>query len=310
MDVVRKIVRTIIVLALVGFGYVGLSSLLRSQWLLSGLAAVALLGLCGLLLLVRHRPQSTRVAIAVVAVLMIGVPPVSFAIDLVDVWGAVPLFAVGAVAILSLAWPSVGLVVIGIEAAILTWAAFRPEQVAYPTIVVFVALALCVHMLSRSLLEALTRVERGRRGLAKKSEELEQVLFELTDAVAQRQNLLNTVRELDAPLIESERGEGVLVVIGYCDRARMQAIQDAVYARLDQRSLRRLIVDISGADFDPAGLGAFIKMLHSLRLVVSGVVVSGMAPQLARKLSQDRESTRLLRQTIRFVHSLQEALVV
>jgi hypothetical protein len=68
------------------------------------------------------------------------------------------------------------------------------------------------------------------------------------------------------------------------------------------------VIDISGAEFDEMGLDAFVKMLQAWRLIVSGVVVSGMDTQQARELARDQDLIRLLRQTVTFVQSLQDAL--
>ncbi|MBN1581263.1 MAG: hypothetical protein JXA89_11220 [Anaerolineae bacterium] len=309
MVAVRKVIKTVIVLALVAVGFVIISSILRSQWTMTGTGAVAASVLGGMLILLNRWPGATQFVAVVVALLLLGVPPLSFVMGFDQVAGAVPLFAVAAVAVLSLLWPIAGLAAIGIEAVILTWAVFRSEYMTYQTIVVFAAVAFCVYMFARSLLDALSWVRRGRLDVAEKTKELEQALSQLQDSVQQRQGLLETVHKLEAPLIESDRGEGILVVVGYCDLERMQGIQDMMFSRLCQRSLYRLVVDISGAEFDKKGLDAFIKMLQAWRLIVSGVIVSGMAPQQARELAQDKERIRLLRQTVTFVHSLQDALL-
>jgi anti-anti-sigma regulatory factor len=309
MVAVSKVVKTVILLALVAVGFVLASSILRSQWLMAGIGGVVVVVLSGLLVLLNSRPQSTQFVAIAIALLMLGVPPVSFIVGSEQVTGAVPLFAVAAVAILSLVRPMAGLTAIGLEAVILTWAVFRSEQMTYPTIVVFVAVAFCVYVFARSLLDTLSWVRRERLDVAEKNKELELVLAQLGDSIQQRQGLLETIHKLEAPLIESEGNEGILVVVGYCDLERMQAIQKTMLSRLSQRTLRRLVIDISGAEFDEPGLDAFIKMLQAWRLVVSDVVVSGMAPGQAQALAQNKERIRLLRNTVTFFHSLQDALV-
>jgi anti-anti-sigma regulatory factor len=309
MAAVRRVVKTTIVLTLVAVGFLLISGFLRAQWTMVIIGAVAVLVLGGLLILVNSRPASTQFVAVAVALFLLGAPPLSFVMGFDQVAGAVPLFAIAAVAVLTLLWPMVGLAAIGLEAVILIWAVLRSEPVTYQTIVVFVVVALGVYVAARTLLETILRVRRERRDLAAQNKELEQALSQLGDSARQRQELLATVHELQAPLIESESGEGILVIVGYCDLERASAIESTTMERLGQRSLHRLAVDISGAEFDDAGLDAFIKMLQAWRLIVSTVVVSGMAPRLAQVLAQDRERTRLLRQTVTFVHTLQDALL-
>jgi anti-anti-sigma regulatory factor len=297
-----------IVLALAGAGFLVVSSIVRAQWAVAGVAATVALATVGLLVLLDRRRDSTRFVAVVVALMLLGVPPLSFFIDLGYAASTVPLLAVAAVAILSLLWPIAGLAAIALEAVILAWAVLGAASMTYQTIAAFLAVAFCVYMFARSLLDTQSLVRDGRLDMAAKTEALDQTLRQLQDSDHEKQDLLETIRSLEAPLIESERGEGLLVVVGHCDLERVQGIQSTLASRLSQRSLDRLVIDISNAQFDEMGLDAFLQMLQAWRLSVSSVVVSGMASGQAQELAQDRKRVRRLRETVTFVHSLQDAL--
>jgi anti-anti-sigma regulatory factor len=125
--------------------------------------------------------------------------------------------------------------------------------------------------------------------------------------VDRQRRQVETIRTLQTPLIESERGTGLLVVVGYCDIDRVWAFQSDLFDSLRQRALRKLVVDVSGADFQVESFDAFVQVLQAARLMVPDIVVSSMSSRLARVLTEDRERVRDLRRTVRFVQSLREA---
>ncbi len=309
IDAVRGVIRTVIVLLLVGLGFLFFSNVLRSAWTVAFVDVAAAVVLAALLYLTGRYPHLMRLVVIVMAALLIAMPTISFWFDQPGLGGTMPLFALSGVMISSLVWPATGLVVGGIETVILLWLAGRSEYVSFHAVAAFVAMSVCIYALTRLLVRSLERAEQSRRELGTKNAELERALQQLRVATERQERLLSTVQELETPLIEGEHGVGILVIVGHCSPERIRIVRETVFSRLQRRSFQRLIVDISGAGFDQDGLGAFVKTLQALRLIVSEVVVSGMAPQQAKVLAQDKARIHTLRQTVSFVHSLQEAFL-
>lgn len=306
---VTRIIRAILIVGMCGLGALLVSNLVRARWFLSVIDAILILALAGLSGILNRRPQLERPVGVVMAMMLLAIPLVLIRSQPGDIGSILAILAICAVAILSVIWPAAGWVAILAETALLLWLALAVKTMSVYVPAAFAVASSLVYLISRALRQALAQTEAAQSALAEKNQALEQTLGQLQAVMAQDRLRVETIRELEVPLIESERGEGILVAVGRCTAERMQSIAEKVFARLRQRAFRRLVIDVSGATFDPAGLEALIKMLQSLRLMVSHVVVSGMAPEQATDLAADRERVRLLRQTIRFVHSLQEAML-
>jgi anti-anti-sigma regulatory factor/membrane protein implicated in regulation of membrane protease activity len=241
------------------------------------------------------------------AAFMIIAPVFSFAVDPASMTAAMPIIAIGGVMVLSLLWSNVGLVVVGVEAAALALLTLLTEHMSIHTAASFAAVSIAIHMVSRWLSEALARAEQAQADVEEKNRRLEQALQSLEETVEQQRQQVEIIRTLQTPLIESERGVGLLVVVGYCDVGRVRSIQADLFDDLEHRSLQRLVVDVSGASFDAEGFDAFVQVLQALRLMISDVAVSGMSPQLVTMLTDDRGRVQRLKRTVSFVRSLREA---
>lgn len=308
MTVVIRIIKSILVVGMVGLGVLMAINLLRENWLLAAVDLGLAGTLGGLYLLLNRVPRLSRWVALSMCLLLIGVP-LAGAFSSTDLREIMVVLAVCAVLIASLAWPAVGLALTVGEVLILLWFSLGMGLFSPYVPAAFVTASVMIYLIARSLNEATVEAEMAQRALAERNAQLENMLHDLTGAVEQQERLLDTVRALQTPLIESERGAGVLVVVGFCDAARIQEIQNGVFNRLQQRVFRRLVVDLSGARFDETGLARLAQMLHAFRLIVSEVVISGMATEYARQLAEDRAAVKQLRETLTFVHSLQEALV-
>ncbi|MBN1934328.1 MAG: hypothetical protein JW934_06670 [Anaerolineae bacterium] len=308
MSAVTRIIKSILWVGMAGLGVLLAINLLRGHWLLVLIDFILAAVLAGLYLLLNRAPHLSRWVALAMCVLLIGVP-LGGAFASVDLRAIMAVLSACAVLIASLSWPVVGLALMGVEAAILAWFSFGMNVLSPYVPAAFVTASAMIYLIARSLNEATAQAESAQRDLSERNAQLEQTLHELTESVERQERLLDTIRALQTPLIESERGEGVLVVVGFCDAERIVEIQNGVFSRLQQRMLRRLIVDVSGARFDPAGLDRLAQMLHALRLIVSEIVISGMATEYARQLAQDHATVEQLRQAVTFVHSLQGALV-
>lgn len=308
MSVVVRIIKSILAVGMVGLGVLMAINLVRANWLLAAVDLGLVLTLGGLHLLLSRMPDMSRWVALIMSVLLAGVP-LAGAFSSTDLREIMVVLAACAVLIASLVWPAVGLALTGVEVLILIWFSLGMGLLSPYVPAAFVTASVMIYLIARSLNEATAEAEAAQRVLAERNAQLENMLRDLTGAVERQDRLLDTVRALQTPLIESERGAGVLVVVGFCDAARIQEIQEGVFARLQQRFFRRLVIDLSGARFDGDGLARLVQMLHAFRLIVSEVVISGMATEYASQLAENRATVRQLRETLTFVRSLQEALV-
>lgn len=309
MNAIIRVVKAIVVMTIAGLGLLLVSNVLRNQWpvALIDLLAMAVAG--AMYYVLTRWPRWVRLTGETLAVLMLIGPPLAAWFDPINVSPTVPLLAIGGVMVFSLLQPRVGLIVIALETIGLALASLLTPYVTVHATIAFFAVASAIHLVSRLLSEALIQAEAMQAKTAEQNQRLELALASIEDKVAQQERQMQTIRELQIPLIESGPGVGLLVLVGYCDAVRVRAIQEDLFARLEQRALRRLVVDVSAASLDDQGLDVFLQTLQALRLMIADVALCGVRPELATVWTADRDRLVLLRTTVRFVHSLQEALV-
>jgi anti-anti-sigma regulatory factor len=307
MDAITRIIKSIIVMALVGLGLLLASNIVRGQWTIAIIDVAAAGAFVGLYYILDRWSQLLQIVGALMAALMIVAPFFTFLVDPENMSAAMPILAIGGVMVLSLLWPGVGLLMVGLETASLALLTLLSEHISIHSAASFAAVSIAINMVSRWLSEALERAERAQSETEAKNAQLGRALANLEETVELQRQQVETIRTLQVPLIESERGIGLLVVVGHCDVGRVSSIQEDLFDKLHRRSFHRLVVDVSGASFGGEGLDAFVHVLQALRLMISEVVVSGMSPELARTLTDSRERMRNLRRTVRFSHSLREA---
>lgn len=308
MNAIIRVVKAMILMTIVGLGSLLVSNALRGRWSAALIELLAVAAAGGLYYLLTRRPRWVYLAGWVLAALMLLGPPFAAWFDPPNVSPAVPLLAIGGVMIFSLLQPRMGLFVIALETIGLAVVSLLTPYVTLYTAVSFFAVATAIHLVSRLLLEALIQAEAMQAKAVEQNQQLEQALARIEEKVAQQERQMRTIRELQMPLIESGPGTGLLVLVGHCDAERLRTVQEDLFARLEQRGLRRLVVDVSAAVLDDQGLDMFLQTLQALRLMVTDIVLCGVRPELAADWTADRDCMAVLRATVRFAHSLQEAL--
>ncbi len=308
MTTTIRIVKSTLIIGMASVGILLLINLLRASWLRAAFDLLFIVLMAGLYVLVQRVPRLARFVVIVMAA-VIAIAPLAGAVFLEDVRAMMSMLALCAVILVGLISPPASLIVIVVEAVVFAWFALVLHIVSAYVPGILVAVSVIIYLIVRSLNESLAQAEAAQRNLSERNDQLEQALRELTVSLERQQQLLDTVRALQTPLIESEYGEGVLVVVGFCDAQRITDIQQQLFSRLQHRAIRRLIIDVSGAQFEQSGLERLADLLDALRLIVSEVLVSGMSVEQARKLAQDREMATRLHRSVRFVHTLQDALV-
>ena len=139
----------------------------------------------------------------------------------------------------------------------------------------------------------------------------------LTDAEAARAELQTrletielqraTISELSTPMIEVWDGILTLPIVGALDPARANGIMEALLARIVEKRIRTVIVDLTGVETVVADTADQLnRMSASVRLLGAECMLAGLTPQVAQTLAALQVDFKSLR-TVRTLH---EALTV
>ncbi|WP_079508574.1 STAS domain-containing protein [Mesobacillus jeotgali] len=115
------------------------------------------------------------------------------------------------------------------------------------------------------------------------------------------------VEHLSVPIIPVSTSVAVLPLIGMIDEYRMQIIEEKVLMDISRLKVQTLIMDLSGiADMEMNVLDHFQKVLNGIAMMGSKAVITGMRPELVRKMihtginfEQKAETKGTLQQTLR-----------
>jgi rsbT co-antagonist protein RsbR len=126
-----------------------------------------------------------------------------------------------------------------------------------------------------------------------------------------KDELLNSQRKLvehlSVPIIPVSATVAVLPLIGMIDDYRMQIIEEKVLMDISRLKVQTLIMDLSGiADMEMNVISHFQKVLSGVSMMGSNAVITGMRPELVRKMIQTgitfdskAETKGTLQQTLR-----------
>jgi rsbT co-antagonist protein RsbR len=127
-----------------------------------------------------------------------------------------------------------------------------------------------------------------------------------------KDELLNSQRKLvehlSVPIIPVSTSVAVLPLIGMIDDYRMQIIEEKVLIDISQLKVQTLIMDLSGiADMELNVISHFQKVLSGVSMMGSNAVITGMRPELVRKMvhsgitfDQKAETKGTLQQTLKY----------
>lgn len=104
-----------------------------------------------------------------------------------------------------------------------------------------------------------------------------------------KDELLNSQRKLvehlSVPIIPISASVAVLPLIGMIDEYRMQIIEEKVLMDIARLKVQTLIMDLSGiADMEMNVIDHFQKVLNGINMMGSKAVITGMRPELVRKM--------------------------
>ncbi|MBT2680102.1 STAS domain-containing protein [Bacillus sp. ISL-35] len=126
-----------------------------------------------------------------------------------------------------------------------------------------------------------------------------------------KDELLNSQRKLvehlSVPIIPVSATVAVLPLIGMIDDYRMQIIEEKVLMDISRLKVQTLIMDLSGiADMEMNVIDHFQKVLNGVAMMGSKAVITGMRPELVRKMihsginfDQKADTRGTLQQTLR-----------
>lgn len=99
-------------------------------------------------------------------------------------------------------------------------------------------------------------------------------------------NQRKLVEHLTVPIIPVGSAIAVLPLIGEFDSYRMQIIQEKVLNEIARLEIETLIIDLSGIpDIDEYLIHIFQTLLHGIRMMGSKSILTGLRPQLAKKIA-------------------------
>lgn len=126
-----------------------------------------------------------------------------------------------------------------------------------------------------------------------------------------KDELLNSQRKLvehlSVPIIPVSASVAVLPLIGMIDDYRMHIIEEKVLMDISKLKVQTLIMDLSGiADMEMNVISHFQKVLSGVSMMGSNAVITGMRPELVRKMihaginfNQKAETKGTLQQTLK-----------
>lgn len=126
-----------------------------------------------------------------------------------------------------------------------------------------------------------------------------------------KDELLNSQRKLvehlSVPIIPVSATVAVLPLIGMIDDYRMHIIEEKILMDIARLKVQTLIMDLSGiADMEMNVISHFQKVLSGVSMMGSNAVITGMRPELVRKMihtgitfDQKAETKGTLQQTLR-----------
>lgn len=116
------------------------------------------------------------------------------------------------------------------------------------------------------------------------------------------------VEHLSVPIIPISVSVAVLPLIGMIDEYRMKIIEEKVLMDISRLKVQTLIMDLSGiADMEMNVIDHFQKVLNGVSMMGSKAVITGLRPELVRKMihtgfsfEQKAETRGTLQQTLKY----------
>jgi rsbT co-antagonist protein RsbR len=149
------------------------------------------------------------------------------------------------------------------------------------------ALEQLIEVYEGTSLEQADRLEQALRLREQAEEELTRERNALQEIVGQQQRLIDTIRELSAPLLPVHDGVLVMPLIGHIDSARGAQIMEELLNGVQQHQADFVIIDITGVPIvDTAVANHLIQTTHAVSLLGAHCILVGISPEVAQTLVQ------------------------
>ncbi|OQY26058.1 MAG: hypothetical protein B6I34_00655 [Anaerolineaceae bacterium 4572_32.1] len=145
-------------------------------------------------------------------------------------------------------------------------------------------------LVSRVLLHTVRAVTADLRRAAlqerKRAAENARLLAERRETLAQQNKLLETVRELSAPIVPLMEGIVALPLVGHMDKERAHRILDKLLDEVARRRPRTVLLDLTGmAGLDQVAVEHLAQMAQGVRLLGAKVLLVGVRSDLAETMA-------------------------
>ena len=130
-------------------------------------------------------------------------------------------------------------------------------------------------------------------------------MAELITYILELDDSCNQILTLSAPLVPVCKGVGVIPIIGRIGSDRAQYIVTSTLTKSQKHNLEYLIIDVSGiTDINNEEVMSLLSLVKMLNLLGIEPVITGMRPDLAKKVHFENEEIK----KIKFTHNLESAL--
>ncbi|RRR69372.1 MAG: HAMP domain-containing protein [Candidatus Viridilinea halotolerans] len=150
-------------------------------------------------------------------------------------------------------------------------------------------MARAFHTMSQSILASQARLQRDNQGLEEtvraRTTELEETVQQLSSSLAEQAQLHHQLQQLSTPVIRVSQGVLLVPLIGSLDSQRAKQALDLLLKEVVAERARTVILDVTGiVVIDQAVATALLQTAFALRLLGTGMIMSGIRPELAEVL--------------------------
>jgi rsbT co-antagonist protein RsbR len=149
------------------------------------------------------------------------------------------------------------------------------------------ALEQLLEVYEETALDQADRLEQALILREQAEEELTQERNNLQEIVAQQQRLIDTIKQLSAPLLPVHDGILVMPLIGHIDSARGGQIIEELLTGVQTYQTDFVIIDITGVPIvDTAVANHLIQATQAVSLLGAHCLLVGISPEVAQTLVQ------------------------
>jgi rsbT co-antagonist protein RsbR len=139
----------------------------------------------------------------------------------------------------------------------------------------------------QAALEQADRLEQALRLRERAEEELKRERNSLQEIVAQQQRLIDTIKQLSAPLLPVREGILVMPLIGHIDSARSEQVMEELLNGVQKYQTDVVIIDITGVPIvDTAIANHLMQAAQAVSLLGAQCVLVGIGAEVAQTLVQ------------------------